>query len=228
MFNNHYSWNPMHASEDPIIKRRGAYLPHWTRHNAVYAVTFRLADSLPQNVLHEILWRRNDILKTARAMHRPLTKWETAELKMLCSPKMNYFLRQGYGACWLRRDDIAHIVAQAFCHFDAVRYRLLAWCIMPNHVHVVLRPMEGWNISDILHSWKSFTSKKANKILGRSGTFWRPEYYDHLIRDDRELRHCIDYAWKNPEAARLPGCMKWKWRWKRSETDESDTGETPV
>ena len=83
----------------------------------------------------------------------------------------------GHGECWLRRDEIAALVENALLHFDGQRYRLLAWSVMPNHVHVLCECLEGHPLSVIIHSWKFFTSKEANRLLGRSGTFWMEDYF---------------------------------------------------
>jgi hypothetical protein len=69
---------------------------------------------------------------------------------------------------------------------------------MPNHVHAVLRPHEGQKLEKILHSWKSFTAKKANELLGRTGGFWQEEYYDHVVRDGEDFRNQIRYVLENP------------------------------
>jgi REP element-mobilizing transposase RayT len=75
-------------------------------------------------------------------------------------------------------------VADALRHFDGERYRLVAWCVMPNHVHAVVQPAAGHVLEEIVHSWKSFTAHQANKLLGRTGPFWMAEAYDHLVRDE--------------------------------------------
>jgi hypothetical protein len=80
---------------------------------------------------------------------------------------------------------------------------------MPNHVHVVMQSFVGDELPDLLHSWKSHTAHAINKLLGRSGSVWQPEYYDHLIRDEDDLSHCVEYAWLNPEKA---GLINWPWR----------------
>jgi hypothetical protein len=63
-------------------------------------------------------------------------------------------------------------------------------------------------LSDILHSWKSFTAKEANKVLGRCSDFWQPESYDHLIRDEADFNHQVRYVLENPAKA---GLKNWKW-----------------
>lgn len=100
----------------------------------------------------------------------------------------------GHGECWLARDDIGKLVEDALLHFDSARYRLVAWCVMPNHVHVIIETMDGYPLGEVLHSWKSFTAKEANKLLGRTGEFWMPDYYDRYIRDERHLAAAVAYV----------------------------------
>lgn len=126
-------------SELGIKKRHGAYLPHWTRQEGVYSVTFRLFDSIPQEKLDTWKWERKTIVKNAHALKRRLTAEEMTRLNTLHSSKIERYLDDGHGSCWLRRNDIAEIVANALQHFEGDRYRLFTWCVMPNHVHVVLQ-----------------------------------------------------------------------------------------
>lgn len=191
-----------------IKKRQGAYLPHWERTGATYSVAFRLADSLPRAGLEQFLFEREDIVKTARQMNRPLSAQEQKRLALLYSEKVESYLDAGHGACWLRQDKVAKMVADALGHFDGERYRLAVWCIMPNHVHVVVEPIGGHKLSDILHSWKSFTAKTANKMLHRTGEFWQAESYDHLIRNQVDFNHAVEYVLCNPAKA---GLSDWKW-----------------
>src|SRR5205807_1616079 len=67
----------------------------------------------------------------------------------------------------------------------------------------------GFDLPKILHSWKRHTALEANRRLRREGEFWQPEYYDHLIRDDADLRRAVDYVWQNPDKA---GLKDWRWR----------------
>jgi REP element-mobilizing transposase RayT len=188
--------------------RHGAYLPHWTRDGAIYAVTFRLADSLPNAVLEFWRFERRDIVKTARQAGRPLTRTEERRLDRLFSERVEKHLDAGAGQCWMLRDDVAGVVAGALRYFDGARYRLFAWCVMPNHVHAVVQPITGYELAEILHSWKSFTSKEANPLIERTGHFWQPEPYDHLIRDEVDFQHQIEYVLTNPVRA---GLKNWRW-----------------
>jgi REP element-mobilizing transposase RayT len=89
-------------------------------------------------------------------------------------------------------------VQDAILRFDGQRYRLIAWCIMPNHVHVLLETFPGYPLDRVLHSWKSFTSQVANKLLARNGPFWAREYYDRYIRDDQHFTQTVSYIEQNP------------------------------
>jgi REP element-mobilizing transposase RayT len=108
----------------------------------------------------------------------------------------------------MRDQRVARLVAGALTHFDGERYGLLAWCVMPNHVHAVFRPLEGFALSAILHSWKSFTASAANRVLGRKGEFWQAESYDHLVRDGDDLANQVRYVAQNPCKA---GLAEWPW-----------------
>jgi REP element-mobilizing transposase RayT len=208
--------SPVRTAVDPrqITVRDGAYLPHWSAEGAIYSVTFRLHDALPQHVLKAWHAERDAIVVEARQQGRPLTADESKRLDHLHSTKVEKYLDAGYGSCWLRQDPMAQLVAEALEHFDGRRYRLIAWCIMPNHVHVVLQSLVGEQLPKILHSLKSYTAHSANKHLRRTGEFWQPEYYDHLVRDEQDLRHAVEYIWENPRSA---GMSEWKWK---SRSDE--------
>jgi len=184
--------------EKYIEKSQGRYLPHWTRAGGAYAITFRLDDAMPRHVLENWKFEREDIIARAKQQQRELTAREEYELHKLYSERVESFLDAGAGECLLKKPEIAQIVADALKHFDQERYELLAWCVMPNHVHVVVHPLAGHELKDILHSWKSFTAKKINAMLGRTGTLWRDEYYDHLIRDEEDFNHAVNYVAQNP------------------------------
>ena len=88
-------------------------------------------------------------------------------------------------------------------HFDGERYRLLAWCVMPNHVHTVIEIVDDQSLSEIVGTWKSFTAKRANSLIGRSGTFWHADYFDRFMRDEGHMARTIDYVENNPVKAGL-------------------------
>jgi REP element-mobilizing transposase RayT len=122
---------------------------------------------------------------------------EVQELAQQCEPPLTL------GSCVLKRPELAQLVQDAIRHFECQRYYLLAWCVMPNHVHVVFSTLGQWTLSQVLHSWKSFRANQINKILGRRGPLWERESFDHLIRS---IEHCdwyVDYVQRNPVVAGL-------------------------
>ena len=195
-------------NQGPVHIRRGAYLPHWNRESAIYFVTFRLADSLPQELLKEWLWEQDCLIRNQGHGGQSLPSEEIAHIERAHSEKVEAYLDASHGVCWMQRNGIAAIVADALLHFDRQRYDLFAWCVMPNHVHVVVRPDISHSLSSIIHSWKSFTAKEANKALKRDGHFWQSEYYDHLVRSEADMRHCAEYILSNPQKG---GLHHWKW-----------------
>ena len=184
-------------------------------------MTFRLADSLPKAVLLKIQAERAERLQRfhaeeASAKKLGATSPKTEALEQIERDyfrKLEAYLDKGTGACWLGRPEIAEIVAKPFRFFDSERYRLDAWVVMPNHVHAVVWPMASHTLSEILHSWKSYTSKEANKLLRRAGeTFWQTESFDHWVRDDAEQARLVAYVQTNPVKAGF--CKRpedWKW-----------------
>jgi carbamoyl-phosphate synthase large subunit len=194
--------------KDRIQKRDGAYLPHWTLEGAIYSVTFRLGDSVPEPVLQEWKLEREkyDRLKN----DSKLTGRQYAEWRRLHSQRVDDFLDSGRGSCLLADPAVASMVESALKHFDGSRYRLHAWCVMPNHVHAVVQPLAGFQLPKIMHSWKSYTSHQ----IGRTDV-WQAEYYDHLIRDGDDYDHSLAYVQDNPRKA---GLVDWQWV-SRSHTD---------
>jgi len=188
-------------------------LPHRKREGGTYFVTFRQAGTLPKEVLHRFKQERDAIVQQARAANRPLTWHEQEELFRWYSSRVDRYLDAGHGACHLRNPDLADVVAGAIQFFEDQRYELPAWVVMPNHAHAVVRPMPGHTLSDILHSWKSFTSHEINKLLATKAVpFWQSESYDHLIRDDEDMHRCCHYTLMNPVNAGL--CSRPEdWRW---------------
>ncbi len=126
------------------IRDRGR-LPHWEKENATYFVTFRLDDSLPKMVLERIDSKRESLVKTDKELRRELTTSERKRIKQLTTKIVERYLDNGVGACHLKHPAVAGIVADALRHFDNRRYRLFSWCVMPNHVHVVVRVREYYD-----------------------------------------------------------------------------------
>ncbi len=184
----------------PIAKKQG-HLPHWHQDGATYAVTFRLADSLPQSVLQSYRLEKEEILSKLRDIP-PNTDEETKlqnDLYELYRSHIEEALDQGHGAAHMKDPKIAQIVANALTHFDGERYQLAAWCAMSNHVHLLIKPLGDHSLSTILQSIKTYSAREANAALGLTGTFWHKESYDHLIRDGNDFWNQLNYINQNPE-----------------------------
>ncbi len=117
--------------------------------------------------------------------------------------RIDAYLDRGYGSCYSKDDRIAEIVQNSLLYFDGERYALHAWVVMPNHVHTLFTPKPGWGLSQITHSWKSFTSNKCNEALNRKGEFWETESFDRYIRDERHYANAVFYIENNPVRAGL-------------------------
>ena len=183
-------------------------LPHWEKKSATYLITFRLADSLPSIVLDRIESEQSSIVLPARQLERDLSLSERRKIEQLSTKTTER--DQGQGACQLANPAIADVVADTLCYFEDEGYRLFAWCVMPNHVHVVIRFFPSESLASVVHSWKSFSAKKANLILGTAGALWQREYYDHLPRDENEFEHAVEYVAENPTKV---GLRDWRWVW---------------
>jgi putative DNA methylase len=168
---------------------------------------------LPADVLLKFKRERQQILAQASAAKRPLTWHEQEELFRWYSARVDKYLDAGHGDCWLKNPTIADLVAGALRFHERVRFDLLAWVVMANHVHAVVRPRRGWTLSKILQGWKGYTGREANAMLGLTGqAFWQDESFDHLIRNGEDLYRCCHYTTANPVEAGL--CAKaedWKW-----------------
>lgn len=164
-------------------------LPHFDGGRIWQFITIRLSDSLPQNVLAR--FKEELAMRDVENIGR-----ETLIL-------IDKYLDQGVGSCYLQSPEIGDLVEKALLFHHGTRYELRAWVIMPNHVHLLVRPFDGYELHRIIHSIKSFTAHEANRMLGRSGTFWMREYFDRYIRDSEHFARTFRYIDRNPVAAKL-------------------------
>ena len=198
--------------EAEVDKFRWGSLPHWYQEDATYAVTFRLKDSLPKDVVQSYRLTKEELLQEladAKQSENALLASDIQKrLAELYHEKIDAALDEGHGPAWMNQPEIADIVASAIQHFDGERFDLGAWCVMPNHVHLILRPCNGHVLPKILQSIKRHSALEANRVLGREGDFWQKENYDHLIRDEREFWNQTRYAERNARAA---GIENWNY-----------------
>lgn len=185
------------------------YLPHFDIGTHIQHVTVHLADSLPKSAIRRIDERIEAMPDEERAVER--------------RKRLNELIDAGHGTCHLRETACAEIVENAFLHFDGARYRLLAWCVMPNHFHVLFQALSDWSVAKIVASWKKFTATEIKKWIRANteirdpgatakSSLWHPEYWDRYIRNEKHFNDVIDYIHMNPVKAGF--CRKpadWKW-----------------
>ncbi|MCH2204805.1 MAG: transposase [Lentisphaerales bacterium] len=192
-------WNP----EPQLGESKGWYnrgfIPHFDQLETYQFITFRLSDSLPQSVLDELI--RFDVENTSGEKARLVEK----------------YLDSGYGCCALGNTSMAKTLQETLKIHHGKKYDLVAWCVMPNHVHVLINQKES--LGKILQSWKSYTgrwAKKHNQELGlgilEGHPLWMRDYFDRFIRSVDHYNYVIDYIHNNPVKAGLcENSSDWMW-----------------
>ena len=230
----------------PFYRRN---LPHIQPPGATLFVTFHLAGSLPRSVLQQWKAEQSRFFSLKRNAHQVTDEHTTVAQKQ----KYNQWKRQWFrkiektldmaqsGPVWLKDDQIAKEVAESIHYLDGKVYRLDAYCIMANHVHVVFTPLAIQSsgsptspspnqdndaqtkslcynsLSSILRSLKGYTARKANQRLGRRGAFWQHENYDHAIRNESEWQRIVTYVLNNPvKIGLVDRWEKWQWNYYRT------------
>jgi REP element-mobilizing transposase RayT len=194
-------------------------LPHIQPPGAILFVTFRLAGSIPKEVLEQLKMNAEEkvrvIRQTAGTTELPRLLYD--EQKRQFGRFDNELDKISTGPLWLRQPEIAEIMAEALHFRESKVYDLDVFCIMPNHVHAVINPLEKeegeWHaLQTIMHSLKRRTAREANNVLGREGTFWQHESYDHVIRNRSEWEKIVTYILNNPVKAGLVESWEdWPW-----------------
>ena len=184
------------------------YVPHFSGEGLVQHVTFHLADSLPRAAVERMQREITALPPSAHAVER--------------RERIHNLLDSGLGACVLRETGCARIVEDALLYADGDRYRLLAWVVMPNHVHVLVEQRPGWPLAKVVQSWKRHTSREIHRLesepprstqlpLNRPA-LWQRDYWDRFVRDDMHLRTVEDYIEHNPVQAGLVATPEdWAW-----------------
>lgn len=203
-----------------IITRR--HLPHWYVPGAVHFVTFRLVGTLPGVVLADMKQLQEQLLKKEPIPGVSKSDNQTRIHKQLFAIYDQY-LDDNSDIDWLKDPQIAAKVRSSLYYLHERKYHLLAYSIMPNHVHVLILPLDSASgvsgehvelepgesadeknpLSAIMHSIKSYTAHEANRLLHRAGPFWQHESYDHWVRDDDELERIVRYINANAVRANL-------------------------
>lgn len=192
---NAHNWEYFNPLTE-IDVRTGGYLPHWEQGEVWYFITFRLADALPHTVVEKIKLER-ERWKQARDLAN-LSRRELAEYHQLFSEHYEDLLHAENGSCLLRDPQNAEIVHDTLHFFEGERYALDEYVVMPNHVHVLIKPFAGHGLVQILHSWKSFSANQINRRTGHTGQLWQHESYDHIVRNESAMHAIRHYIRANP------------------------------
>jgi REP element-mobilizing transposase RayT len=170
------------------------YLPHRDEPGLTQFVTFRLADSFPVELREQ--WQKLFQIEDQRERRTQLEAW----------------LDLGHGECHLKDERIAQKVMETLQAADEERCHLMAFTIMPNHLHVLFTT-GSVPMAKLLKDWKGSTSRAANLILGRKGVpFWQADYWDTYMRDVEHTQTTIRYIRNNPVKAGLVKDGKdWPW-----------------
>jgi REP element-mobilizing transposase RayT len=152
-------------------------LPHIYKEGCTYFATFCLIDAVPKHM------RRKRLSEADENPELIARKFDPAP---------------NTGGCLLEDHRAGSLVEDALLHFQGRHYALSAWCVMPNHVHVVVTPYAGIALPKIFHSWKSFSAHEINKALEREGSVWEAEAFDHLVRNERAFEQFVEYTESNP------------------------------
>lgn len=196
------------------------YLPHFDAPHAIQHITYRLADSLPSEALERI----NKELAAFPADRRDIERRRRIE----------EFMDAGYGSCVLVRPEAARCIIETWFRFDAERYRLLAFVVMPNHCHVLIQCIDACPLWKIVNSWKSYTGRWINahilkdegragarRTQGRSQALWQRDYWDRYIRDENHFQAVKTYIENNPVSAGLTKSLR-AWPWSSAADDVGD------
>lgn len=197
-------------NDDLLITRRG--LPHWAQDGRVVFITWRMADSLPAEILSP--WRNRRAAWLARHQIDPqnpnwkkhlhdLPPAEVAEFHASFTEAWHGLLDQGHGSCALRLPDCAAVVRDSLLHFDGERYQIHGFVIMPNHLHLLVTFPDREAMLAQCESWKRFTGTQLNRHLGTTGRFWQQDAFDHLVRHETQYLRLLRYLAENPVKAKL-------------------------
>lgn len=183
-------------------------LPHLYYNEGIYFVTFRLYGSIHPNELKQLQQKlyENSLLHP----HEQKKLFKKYDL-LLDKPQNNIQ--------YLKQPEILDICRTSLHFLDGKEYKLICYCIMPNHIHLVFELLNKEKlVGDLIGSIKKYTGRESNLTLNRSGKFWQHESFDRLVRDDVELYFTIRYVLLNPvNAGLITNWNEWKGTYCRPE-----------
>ena len=174
---------------DPKGWHSRGYLPHFDSPEVPQHVVFRTAGALPKEIRAALAGNEPEAISAFDA-----------------------WLDGGAGDGPLFKLEHAETVADSLRFFYGSRYHLHAWCVMPNHVHVVVTMLAGFRLGDSVRGWKAFSAVKINRANELSGSFWARDYFDRYMRDETDLAQTVGYVERNPVLAGLVSALE-EWLW---------------
>ncbi len=154
--------------------RKRSHLPHWDVEHGIYFVTWNLIDAIPAYVHEQLRMQRAYEMERLRSLRGDYSIGEKHAIEAAIRRAYEEQLDKGEGQCLLKDPRCAKLVADALEYFDDVKCRQYCWSVMPNHVHTIFTCVPPYAVDEVLHSWKSYTSKEIGKILGLRGTIGKP------------------------------------------------------
>ena len=194
-------------NRDESVHRHRLNLPHWRQWGRTYFITTRLADSVPVHVIDH--WKEQRGLWLSQRGFAPdsapneLPDDERHGFHREFTARFHELLDAGHGECILAQPDIASILSELLTAGHGRLYQLDGWVIMPNHFHALVEPMEKQTLGSILQGWKGASARRINQILGRAGSLWQAETFDHIVRSEAQFEHFRRYIAGNPAKAGL-------------------------
>jgi type I restriction enzyme R subunit len=187
------------------------HLPHQIPEGVPIFLTWCLKGALPKEVLEQLRLKRDELERRPQRAGESPGERNARHAKILFRLSDAYLDRATTGPRRLKEPAAAKIVEDSILFGAVERYELFAWCVMGNHVHVLLTPI--WLYEKITQGIKGFTAYKVNELQQeRDRVFWQDESFDHWVRDEEELQRIIHYIENNPVAAGL--CVRpedWEW-----------------
>jgi putative transposase len=183
-------------------------LPHIQPQEETFFITYRLADAIPMckiKEFNEIVDQRKELARSKEEKYK-----QQKHYFRLVDGYLDKMANEPY---WLKQPAIAEIVADSLHFCDGKFYKLWCYCVMPNHVHLVITTLKNAPpLYTILQKHKRHTAKECNKLLNRSGQFWTHESYDHVVRNNDEFNRIVFYTINNPvKAGFIKNWSEWKW-----------------
>lgn len=187
------------------------HLPHQIPEGFPIFVTCNLKGAIPQEVRERFLREREQLEREPLRPAESQCARRIRHSKLIFAMTDGYLDRQQSGPLHLRDPDATKLVENAILFGVPERYNLFAYCVMPNHMHLLLTPV--WKYRKLMQGLKGYTAFEINKLQRqRDRAFWQDESYDHWPRDEEEFFRIIAYIENNPVSAKLCECPEdWPW-----------------